>query len=117
MLESDMVEKKRKVIIIKEINSDIVKEMLKFMYTGKCEVNDANVDPQTIKQLIEAANMYQLDSLKAFCGDIIISSLVPDNALSLLLFVGHVQCREIEEARGGNGDRQLEDHPQIRRVE
>ena len=86
MLESDMVEKKRKVIIIKEINSDIVKEMLKFMYTGKCEVNDANVDPQTIKQLIEAANMYQLDSLKAFCGDIIISSLVPDNALSLLLF-------------------------------
>ena len=73
------------MIIIKEINSDIVKEMLKFIYTGECIVNNANVDPQIVKQLFEAANMYQLDSLKAFCVDSLTSTLVPGNALSLLL--------------------------------
>ena len=85
MLESDMVEKKSRVIEIKQLNSDIVQEMLKFIYTGKCIVNDATIDPQFVKQLFEAADMYQLDSLKAYCGDVLIPSLVPDNALSLLL--------------------------------
>ena len=97
MLESDMAEKKRKVIEIKEINSDIVKEMLKYIYTGKCIINDVNVDPQTVKQLFEAANMYQLDSLKAFCGDILISTLVPDNALSLLLLGDMYNAEELKK--------------------
>ena len=94
---TDMVEKKRKVIEIKEIESEIVKEMLKFIYTGKCNVNDANIDPQIVKQLFEAANMYQLDSLKAFCGDILISSLVPDNALSLLLLGDMYNAEEMKK--------------------
>ena len=97
MLVSDMVEKKSKVIEIKAINSDIVKEMLKYIYTGKCIVNDANVNPQTVEQLFEAANMYQLDSLKAFCGDILISSLVPDNALSLLLLGDMHSAEELKK--------------------
>ena len=97
MLESDMVEKKRKVIIIKAINSDIVKEMLKFIYTGECIVNNANVDPKIVKQLFEAANMYQLDSLKACCGDILISYLVPDNALSLLLLGDMYSAQELKK--------------------
>ena len=97
MLESDMVEKKRKVIESKEINSDIVKEMLKYIYTGKCIINDANVNPQTVKKLFEAANMYQLDSLKAFCGEVLISSLVPDNALSLLLLGDMYSAEELKK--------------------
>ena len=97
MLESDMAEKKRKVIEIKEINYDIVREMLKYIYTGKCKVNDANVDPKIVKQLFEAANMYQLDSLKACCGDILISYLVPDNALSLLLLGDMYSAQELKK--------------------
>ena len=92
-----MAEKKRKVIEIKEINYDIVREMLKYIYTGKCKVNDANVDPKIVKQLFEAANMYQLDSLKAFCGDILISTLVPDNALSLLLLGDMYNAEELKK--------------------
>ena len=97
MLELDMVEKKRKVIEIKEIDSDIVEEILKYIYTGKCIVNDVNVDPPTVKQLLEAANMYQLDSLKAFCGEVLISSLVPDNALSLLLLGDMYSAEELKK--------------------
>ena len=97
MLESDMVEKNSRVVEIKQLNSNIVEEMLKFIYTGKCKVNDANIDPQIVKQLFEAANMYQLDSLKAFCGDILISSLVPDNALSLLLLGDMHSAEELKK--------------------
>ena len=84
MFNNEMKEKKTKEIQIEEIDPSIVQEMLKFIYTGKCSINDKDADPMLTSELLKAAHRYQVDILTEMCGDELVSTLNPGNALELL---------------------------------
>ena len=78
------MEKNTKLVDIEGIDSSTVQEMMKFIYTGKCSINDKGTDQKITSDLLVAAHRYQLDILVEMCGDKLVSTLNPDNALELL---------------------------------
>ena len=84
MFENEMKEKKNKEVEIQDFDPRIVQEMLKFIYTGKCSVIDKDADPKLASELMKAGHMYQMDVLVEMCGDVLIPTLNPENALELL---------------------------------
>ena len=82
MLDSDMVEKQTKIIIIKDAKPDIVAEMLNFIYTG--DITNEKMD-EMARALLGIADMYQLDYLKKMCEDKLCSTLEIDNSIECLV--------------------------------
>ena len=83
MFQADMTENRTNKVNIKDINSEVVKEMLHFIYTGS--LND-NVLKEKSRELLEAAERYQLDVLKSICEDHLCTSLQINNAVENLVF-------------------------------
>merc|ERR1711934_622955 len=82
-----MKEKETKTVEILDLKPDIMLEMLKFIYiasNGSCGINDKNPDPENVMGLLEAADKYQVDVLKAKCEEAMISILEPNNCLHIL---------------------------------
>ncbi|XP_065205279.1 speckle-type POZ protein B-like [Planococcus citri] len=65
---------------IVDINEAVVEEMLKYVYTGKCEVPD-----ELAEGLLAAADKYDLDRLKIMCAKKLINGLSVKNAVSTLI--------------------------------
>ena len=82
MLDSDMVEKQTKIIIIKDAKPDIVAEMLNFIYTG--DITNEKMD-EMARALLGIADMYQLDFLKKMCEDKLCCTLEVDNSVECLV--------------------------------
>ena len=83
MFQADLAENRTKKVSIKGIDSEVAGEMLNFIYTGG--TND-NVLKEKSKELLEAADKYQLDVLKSICEDHLCSNLHINNALENLVF-------------------------------
>ena len=66
MFQADMTESLTKKVNIEDIDSEVVRELLHFIYTGS--VNE-NVLKEKARELLAAADMYQLDVLKNICED------------------------------------------------
>ena len=84
MLQTEMKERRTGLIEIKELNPNIILEVLKFIYTGKLCISDKAPDSNFVAGILEAADKYQLDILAEMCGDILLSTITPENALDLL---------------------------------
>ena len=84
MLQTEMKERRTGLIEIKELNPNIILEVLKFIYTGKLCISDKAPDSNFVAGILEAADKYQLDILAEMCGDILLSTITPENALELL---------------------------------
>lgn len=61
MLQTEMKEKKTGVVNLEGTSPEVVSELLKFIYTGSCCVND---DFSMLCELLEAADKYELENLK-----------------------------------------------------
>jgi len=81
MLGSDMVEKLKGVITIEDASVEVVKQMMRYMYTAKIEH-----DFDRIKELLVLANKYQVLELVNYCSSRIFESLSEDNALEIGMF-------------------------------
>ena len=81
MLQSDMVEKLNGVIKIDDASVDVVKQMMRYMYTAKVDHHYSKV-----KELLVLANKYQVLELVNFCSSKIFESLSEDNALEIGMF-------------------------------
>ncbi|XP_057340069.1 speckle-type POZ protein-like [Microplitis mediator] len=79
MLTTDMRENREKTITIKDMESVVFKSMLEFIYTDK--VNDLD---DVAEQLLEAADKYQIHTLKDICAESLCKSVTIDNASRLL---------------------------------
>ena len=77
-----MFEKRTKKVTIKDIDSDVVREMLHFIYTG---VTNEDVLKEKSKELLYLAEMYQLDVLKNICEDKLCSTLEISNSIEYLV--------------------------------
>ena len=96
MFQTDMEEKKTKVVTIKEMEPEVLAQMVYFMYTG--ESNEQNFTREMAKDLYEAADRYQVAILKIKCEENIYLDLRAENAIDTLMFADLYQSDRLKEA-------------------
>lgn len=79
MFTNDMKEMTENSVVIKDLDYDSIKEMLRFMYVGKVE-NFDNVSGG----ILEAQDKYQIDGLKELWEEHFFANINVDNVLDLL---------------------------------
>ena len=82
MFQSDMKENRTKTVSIKDVNPEVLKEMLQFIYNG---ATSQNVLKLKTAELLAAAEKYQIDCLKEICEDQLCSMLKVRNSIASLL--------------------------------
>ncbi|XP_057339877.1 speckle-type POZ protein-like [Microplitis mediator] len=92
MLTTDMKENREKTVTIKDMNSEVFKSMLEFIYTD--EVSDLD---DVAEQLLEAADKYQIPTLKEICAESLCKSVTIDNASRLLALAHLHNAKEMLE--------------------
>ena len=93
MFQSDMVENISRTVDIKDIKPEVFKEMLHFIYTGV--ISTDSVMDEIGKDLLGAANQYQLDLLKNKCEEKLCSSLEVSNSVELLVLADLYQAPKL----------------------
>ena len=84
MFHAEMKEKKSGQVDIEDLKPKVVSEMLKFIYSWKCEsINDIKTSDQDIIDLIEAAEKYQLELLKHLCEDVLCTRIKVESSLKV----------------------------------
>ncbi|KAH9375753.1 hypothetical protein HPB48_014637 [Haemaphysalis longicornis] len=81
MFEHEMTESIQNRVDITDIDHEVFREMLRFIYTGRAP--DIDKFPM---DLLVAADKYALERLKAMCERAVTSSLSEDNAAEVLVF-------------------------------
>ncbi|XP_033218006.1 speckle-type POZ protein B-like [Belonocnema kinseyi] len=80
MFLSQMKEQQENQMSIDDIEPDVIKEMLRFVYTGAVH----NIKDHAEKLLI-AADKYRLENLKGFCGRQLSKSIDAENVMNVLI--------------------------------
>ena len=93
MFMSDMIENTSRTVDIKDIKPEVVQEMLHFIYTGGISKDD--VMDKIGKDLLGAADQYQLDLLKSKCEEKLCSSLEVSNSVELLVLADLYQASKL----------------------
>ncbi|XP_065203934.1 speckle-type POZ protein B-like [Planococcus citri] len=92
MFESGMKENEQNRVEITDVNENIMEEMLKFIYTGKCE----NLD-ELAEDLLIAADRFDMNDLKRICVESIYKkSLSVDNALKILILADRYDANKLK---------------------
>ena len=84
MFQADMIENRSKKVNIRDVKKSVFSEVLRFIYTGKVS-SDESFKNQ-VREILIAADMYQLDLLKKLCEAQLVSTLDATNCLELLVF-------------------------------
>ncbi|XP_008545845.2 speckle-type POZ protein [Microplitis demolitor] len=92
MFSSEMIENKEYKVNIPDIDPDIFKYLLEFIYTDDVSNLDA-----VAEDLLEVADRYMLDSLKDRCAESLCHSLTVDNAVKLLILADRYCVEEMLE--------------------
>ncbi|UYV69649.1 SPOPL [Cordylochernes scorpioides] len=79
MFEHEMKESKESLVEIEDTDPEVLKEMLRFIYTGQ----SPNLDSMA-ERLLPAADKYGLERLKVLCEVSLASNLTPENVLEVL---------------------------------
>lgn len=80
MFEHGMLECKNNCVDINDVDSDVMCEILRFIYTGKANNIDKMAD-----LLLSAADKYALDRLKVLCEEALSNNLDVDNVADSLI--------------------------------
>lgn len=80
MFEHEMEERKQNRVEIKDVEQDVCREMLRFIYTGKAPNMEKMAD-----DLLAAADKYALERLKVMCEESLCTSLAVENAAEILI--------------------------------
>lgn len=80
MFEHDMMEKKLNEVQISDVDYDVLKEMLRFIYADRVE----NVE-NLAGELIVAADKYRIDGLKEVCEEVLGDNISVDNVVQILV--------------------------------
>ncbi len=122
MLETDMKEKQEKEITIYDLDKEVVSDMLTFLYTGSAP----NLEVRA-KELLNAANKYQLPRLMVMCKNKLEEQIKMENVIEILQLADlhgvrelmkeclefiKTNFKEVQETTGwedlkGNGDSRL----------
>ncbi|KAM6163186.1 speckle-type POZ protein-like [Rhynchocyon petersi] len=80
MFEHEVEESKKNQVLINDVDPEVFKEVMCFIYTGKAP----NVDKMA-GNLLAAAERYALERLKVMCEDALCSNLSVENAADILI--------------------------------
>lgn len=80
MFENNMIESTGNIVEISDIEPEVVKELLRFIYTERVECLDV-----LGLELFVAADKYALEDLKFKCEDVLCNSIDAENAVVLLI--------------------------------
>lgn len=94
MFTSQMSECTTNEIVITDLSPDVVKEMLRFMYTGEL----SSADDFSIQDLFEIAQKYQIDSLADKMEKKFLTSITVENAADLLLYANNREMSALKAA-------------------
>ena len=97
MFQAEMKEKESKMVEIQDLDSTVVLDLLKFMYTGRCCINEANPVPKAVSDLLQAADKYQVVVLKKMCEEVMIKILEPNNSLEILEYADMYGAQELKK--------------------
>ena len=93
---SEFNEHKEKFVKLNSISFQILKTLIDFIYTGKIEIDQINV-----QELLAAADMLQLPEVVSGCAQFLCRELHPSNALGILRFSEAHNCKELAESAIG----------------
>ncbi|XP_065200076.1 speckle-type POZ protein B-like [Planococcus citri] len=80
MFEHNMKEKRLNKVVITDVTDEVLREMLRFIYTGKVQNLATMAD-----SLLAAADKYDLERLKVMCEEALCGSMTTDNAANILI--------------------------------
>lgn len=92
MFSGNMKESKEKVVDINGINVEIMKLVLRFVYTGSIPLSNDNVE-----DILQAANLMLIKSLKDVCCRFLETLLTVNNCLGMQKFAESYSCEELFE--------------------
>ena len=81
MFTQDFTESRTRVVEIKNTRSQVFKQFLQYIYTGKAEMEQENM----ARDLLVAADKYGVESLKEECASVLTKNLKVENAIETLI--------------------------------
>ncbi|XP_037959722.1 actin-binding protein IPP [Teleopsis dalmanni] len=91
--ELGLNEVKQKSVILHTIDGEILSILLEFIYTGRCEITQTNV-----QELLAAADMLQLHEVVDGCCEFLCRELHASNALGILRFAEAHSCESLAKS-------------------
>ncbi|XP_073824139.1 actin-binding protein IPP [Musca autumnalis] len=91
--ELGLNEVNQKTVVLHTIDGDILSILLDFIYTGRCEITQSNV-----QELLAAADMLQLHEIVDGCCEYLCRELHPSNALGILRFAEAHNCEALAKS-------------------
>lgn len=91
MFSHNMLESATSIIELPDIDSDVLEELLTYIYTGQCP----NIE-ELAESLIYHAEKYELDHLKALCEERLSYDLQVDNAARILLLANTCKAEQLK---------------------
>ena len=79
MFETNMKERYENKVEVSGFDGQIIKMLVQYMYTGTITIDSSNV-----MNVLAAADYLQLDSVKDYCFDYMVSKLTPQNCLNII---------------------------------
>jgi speckle-type POZ protein len=94
--------RRNKHITIEDIQPDIFRELLHFIYTDSMSPSMSDLDADEKKQLIQhllvAADRYDVQRLKAVCERALCESLDVETVAAMLALADQQNCRQLKDA-------------------
>ena len=90
MFNSNVREAVEKEIAIQDIEADVFQLLINYIYTGKLEVSEENVE-----KVLSAANMLQLKLVVDASCDFLVKQLHPSNCLGIRSFADLQNCQHL----------------------
>lgn len=87
MLQAEMIESKTCEVVIKDIDENVMEEMIRFVYTGK-----ANFDGDLAVKLLRVAEKYGIEKLKEKCIEFLNWDLSVDDAIETLVLANQFEA-------------------------
>jgi len=91
MFNHDLEETKLGVVSITDLDTEVLREMLKFIYTGKVAQLDTMADA-----LLAAADKYALERLKIMCEEALASNLSIENVCDILILADLHNAKQLK---------------------
>jgi len=92
MFKADMREKADGVVVIRDISSSVFSQMLRYLYSGRCELTDLNTE-----DMLAVADKYDLSHLKQLCENHLSRRLRLENVGNTLLLADMYHSEQLKK--------------------
>ncbi|XP_055840265.1 kelch-like protein 5 [Episyrphus balteatus] len=92
MFASPLKESVTNEVRIQEVNGEILKSILEFIYTGTIELKS-----KSVPEILSAAHFFQMQSLIFECQEFMVQELDPSNCLGIALFAKQHDLKDLYE--------------------